>query len=145
MWVRGQHKIAEGVRHCKRHHKRALRIAGFTNKLACIWIPCRDARAHTFQPFNGFGRYPEELWYSEEKVSVEGLQIDIFDAGSDDDSEEEDDSDPANSDDDEHDRAMSVAERVAIAMPNDDEAESDEAESDADLVVLHCELELERF
>ena len=27
---------------------------------------------------------------------------------------------------------MSVAERVAIAMPNDDEAESDEAESDAD-------------
>ena len=101
---------------------RIIRIP-FANKLACIWIPRRDPRARTFQPFNNFGFTQDELWFSYEEVSVKGLKIDILDAGDHDDSEDEHDSDSPNSDDDDYDRALTVAERVAIANEtNDDEA-----------------------
>ena len=136
-WARGQSKIAEGIRHCKLHHKRTLRLAPCTNKLAIIWIPCRDPRASSFKAFNKFGGAHDELWFSEEEISVKGLVIDIFDAGDsdDDNSVEEHDSDPSNSDDDEYDRALTVIERVAIANgTNDDEAGSMETVVDAEVV-----------
>ena len=123
VWVRGQTKIADGVMHCKRTHKRTLKIAPLANKLACIWIRRRDPRASVFKLFSNFGAAYDELYFSKTAVSIEGLTIDIIDAGDYDDNEEEHDSDPADSDEDEYDRAVIVAERVAIANDtNDDEA-----------------------
>ena len=82
VWVRDQSKIAEGVRHAKRHHKRALRLSGtYQNKVACIWIPRNDPRARPYNLFTQFGRANEQLWFSKANVSVKGLKIDIFDLG----------------------------------------------------------------
>ena len=75
------------------------------------------------------------MWFSYKAVSIKGLKIDIMDVGDHDNGEEDHDSDPPNSNDDEYDRALTVAERVAISdETNDDEAGPMETVVDAEVV-----------